>query len=218
MGPIAAGSCKPACRVPLPSPWAHRIRSSLIPQRTTQTYTQAWTPTDGRPNMQRYGLGIVVVGWLLVEIALAAEQCSLAVPGTVCEAPRVFVRYCNACHGMEGRGNGPAATALQPPPADLTRIAQRRDGLFPVAEVTAVIDGRTIIPAHGSREMPIWGERFGEGAPLSWHPSADAVAGRWPGVVRPAKPSSTRCSVCSSTTFRPSSANATQFCSAPPRA
>ena len=63
---------------------------------------------------------------------------------------------------MHGRGDGPAASVLQPPPADLTRITQRHDGLFPVAEITALIDGRTVIPAHGSREMPIWGERFGE--------------------------------------------------------
>jgi len=63
---------------------------------------------------------------------------------------------------MTGRGDGPAAPALRIPPADLTRIAQRRGGRFPVAEIAAVIDGRTISPAHGSREMPVWGERFGE--------------------------------------------------------
>ena len=73
-----------------------------------------------------------------------------------------FVRYCSACHGMEGRGDGPAAVALRTPPADLTRIAQRRGGHFPVAEITAYIDGRTSVPAHGHREMPVWGERFGE--------------------------------------------------------
>jgi mono/diheme cytochrome c family protein len=78
------------------------------------------------------------------------------------EAPYVFVRHCSACHGRHGRGDGPAAPALHPPPADLTRIAQRHDGLFPVVEIMAAIDGRTIIPAHGSREMPIWGARFAE--------------------------------------------------------
>lgn len=63
---------------------------------------------------------------------------------------------------MEGRGKGPAASALRTPPADLTRIAQRRGGKFPVEEIAAYIDGRTAMPAHGSREMPVWGERFGE--------------------------------------------------------
>ena len=73
-----------------------------------------------------------------------------------------FQRYCSVCHGLSGRGDGPAAPALRPPPADLTHIAQRRGGHFPVAEIAAYIDGRTVVPAHGSREMPIWGERFGE--------------------------------------------------------
>ena len=40
--------------------------------------------------------------------------------------------------------------------------AQRRGGISPVAEIAAMIDGRTVVPAHGSREMPVWGERFGE--------------------------------------------------------
>jgi hypothetical protein len=31
-----------------------------------------------------------------------------------------------------------------------------------VAEIAASIDGRTGVLAHGSREMPVWGERFGE--------------------------------------------------------
>lgn len=112
--------------------------------------------------MQRYGLSVVV--WCtLLGMALAAEQRPATSPSTaVSGAPRVFVRYCSACHGVQGRGDGPAAPALQPPPADLTRITQRHDGRFPVDEITALIDGRTVLPAHGSREMPIWGVRFGE--------------------------------------------------------
>jgi mono/diheme cytochrome c family protein len=113
--------------------------------------------------MQQYRLGMVVVWWLLLGVALAAAQRPPAVPsGAMREAPYVFVRHCSACHGTHDRGDGPAAPALQPPPADLTRIAQRRGGHFPVAEIAAFIDGRTAVPAHGSREMPIWGERFGE--------------------------------------------------------
>jgi mono/diheme cytochrome c family protein len=96
-------------------------------------------------------------------VALAAAQPLPRVPGeTVSAGQQYFRRYCSACHGVEGRGDGPAAPALRPPPADLTRIAQRRGGRFPVAEIAAYIDGRTVVSAHGSREMPIWGERFGE--------------------------------------------------------
>jgi mono/diheme cytochrome c family protein len=123
---------------------------------------QAQTPMDRRQHMQRCGFGIVIVCWALLGIVLAAEQQPLTPGETVRVGRQYFVRYCSACHGVEGRGHGPAAPALQPPPADLTRIAQRRGGRFPVAEITAYIDGRTVVPAHGRRDMPIWGERFGE--------------------------------------------------------
>ena len=32
----------------------------------------------------------------------------------------VFAANCATCHGDAGRGDGPAATGLEPPPADLT--------------------------------------------------------------------------------------------------
>jgi mono/diheme cytochrome c family protein len=113
--------------------------------------------------MQRFGFGMVVVWWTLLGMALAAAQQPRRIPGeTVSAGQQYFVRYCSACHGLAGRGDGPAAPALRTPPADVTRIAQRRGGHFPTAEIAAYIDGRTVVPAHGSREMPIWGERFGE--------------------------------------------------------
>lgn len=32
----------------------------------------------------------------------------------------VFAANCATCHGEDGRGDGPAATGLEPPPADMT--------------------------------------------------------------------------------------------------
>lgn len=74
----------------------------------------------------------------------------------------LFEQYCAACHGKSGVGDGPVAAVLVKPPADLTRIAARRDGQFPDAEITRWIDGRFDSPAHGTREMPIWGRAFQE--------------------------------------------------------
>lgn len=88
-----------------------------------------------------------------------------------------FVGYCAVCHGMDGSGDGPAAAALKTPPADLTRIAARRGGEFPDAEIARFIDGRFAPTAHGTREMPIWGRRFGEGIPES-SVSEEIVRGR----------------------------------------
>jgi mono/diheme cytochrome c family protein len=119
-------------------------------------------PVDRRRRMQWYGLGIVTVWWMVVGIPLAVAQ-PPASPGEAVSVGRdTFVRYCSACHGVSDHGDGPAAAVLQPPPADLTRMAQRRGGHFPVAEITAYIDGRRAVRAHGSQEMPVWGERFGE--------------------------------------------------------
>jgi mono/diheme cytochrome c family protein len=71
-----------------------------------------------------------------------------------------FKAYCTQCHGVEGRGNGPAAKALSVPPADLTRIAERRGGRFESADVKQIILGELELPAHGTREMPMWGPAF----------------------------------------------------------
>jgi len=71
-----------------------------------------------------------------------------------------YVRYCASCHGMDARGKGPVAGELKKPPTDLTRIAARLKGQFSDAEIAKFIDGRAAVPAHGTREMPVWGKRF----------------------------------------------------------
>jgi mono/diheme cytochrome c family protein len=79
----------------------------------------------------------------------------------------LFARYCAACHGVAARGDGPAAPALSRPPADLTAIAARRGGRFPDAEIGGWIDGRFESPAHGTREMPVWGVQLRSELPPS---------------------------------------------------
>ena len=71
-----------------------------------------------------------------------------------------FKAYCTACHGIGGKGDGPAATALKTPPADLTQIAKRHEGKFPADAVRMTIIGDRSLPVHGSREMPMWGPVF----------------------------------------------------------
>jgi len=71
-----------------------------------------------------------------------------------------YRRACAPCHGTDGRGAGPAAKALLAPPADLTLLAARNGGVFPRDRIVATIVGERTIPAHGSREMPVWSIRF----------------------------------------------------------
>jgi len=64
---------------------------------------------------------------------------------------------CATCHGADGKGKGPLSSALTVPPADLTILAKKNNGAFPLTQVYEVIDGRKVIEAHGARQMPIWG-------------------------------------------------------------
>jgi mono/diheme cytochrome c family protein len=73
-----------------------------------------------------------------------------------------FQRYCAACHGTDATGGGPVTPLLRTAPPDLTGLARRHDGVFPAADVAAMIDGRFEIAAHGTRTMPVWGRVLGE--------------------------------------------------------
>jgi mono/diheme cytochrome c family protein len=70
----------------------------------------------------------------------------------------LYARFCASCHGVEGRGDGPAAKYFEVEVPDLTLIARRAGGSYPRERIVRIIDGRHIIGAHGSRTMPVWGE------------------------------------------------------------
>jgi mono/diheme cytochrome c family protein len=72
----------------------------------------------------------------------------------------MYVSYCAACHGAEGKGNGPAAEALKTPPSDLTLLSKNNGGKFPALKVAGSIRGDAEVAAHGSKEMPVWGHLF----------------------------------------------------------
>jgi len=74
----------------------------------------------------------------------------------------LYQRYCAACHGVEAHGDGPVAADLNVMVPDLTRLAHRHGGVFPVDDVRRIIDGRSVHVAHGTRDMPVWGNRFRE--------------------------------------------------------
>jgi len=82
----------------------------------------------------------------------------------------LFQRFCAACHGAQAHGDGPVAGTLSVLVPDLTRLSERNDGGFPAGRVRDIIDGRSIVIAHGTRYMPVWGYEF-------WiEEGADAVA------------------------------------------
>jgi mono/diheme cytochrome c family protein len=86
----------------------------------------------------------------------AAAQESEVIAGGEIE----YQRHCASCHGMDARGDGPLAKYLTVKPADLTQVAKKNGGEFPFWQTYRIIDGRDEIKAHGTREMPVWGQRF----------------------------------------------------------
>jgi mono/diheme cytochrome c family protein len=73
-----------------------------------------------------------------------------------------YVNSCAVCHGDSGTGDGSIVAPLKIAPGDLTKIQKSNNGVFPFGRVYEVIDGRKTIAAHGSRDMPVWGDRFKE--------------------------------------------------------
>jgi mono/diheme cytochrome c family protein len=75
----------------------------------------------------------------------------------------LYQAYCSSCHGKDAKGKGPMAAWLKVQPSDLTHIAARNGGKFPLARVDRVISGEVALPSgHGTRAMPVWGPVFSQ--------------------------------------------------------
>jgi mono/diheme cytochrome c family protein len=66
----------------------------------------------------------------------------------------MFKQYCSACHGVDGKGGGPAASMLKLPPPDLTTLAKRHGGKFPYEYASSILRFGPGVAAHGSSDMP----------------------------------------------------------------
>ncbi|MCW8945556.1 MAG: cytochrome c [Sedimenticola sp.] len=73
-----------------------------------------------------------------------------------------FQKNCASCHGMSGEGDGPFVEFLKNSPPDLTLLSKRNGGIFPQQKVYDWIKDEKRIRAHGTQEMPIWGDRYSE--------------------------------------------------------
>jgi mono/diheme cytochrome c family protein len=72
----------------------------------------------------------------------------------------MFNAYCAACHGGAGKGDGPAAASLKTKPANLSELAKNNRGNFPIQRVEQTLRFGVQTPAHGSSDMPTWGDTF----------------------------------------------------------
>ena len=107
-----------------------------------------------------------LIATLFPALAVGQTAQSQRTPGKRVSTERgkeLFSEYCTSCHGVSGKGDGPAAPALKIPPADLTALAARNKGQFPSLKVMQAIKAGPSVPAHGSQIMPVWGPIFLQG-------------------------------------------------------
>lgn len=117
-----------------------------------------------RLSVRRSLLACLTLALVLVASSCAPEE--PAEPAEAEEAPAevvavsgqmLYERHCQSCHGPEGKGEGSMTDQLTKDLPDLTTLQASHDGVFPEEYVRKMIDGREMIPAHGTRQMPIWG-------------------------------------------------------------
>lgn len=117
--------------------------------------------------MKFISLAVILV---VISTFAVAQEAPAQTPPTVKHVPitkapansgkEMFNSYCAVCHGKDGKGNGPAASAMKTPPTDLTLLAKNSGGKYPASHVAAVIRGQATTPSHGSQDMPVWGPLF----------------------------------------------------------
>jgi hypothetical protein len=83
-------------------------------------------------------------------------------PTSAASGEEMYMSYCAVCHGMSGKGDGPAASEFKTPPSNLTIICPKSQcGEFPNGYIAQVIEtGPRDAKAHGSKDMPVWGPLF----------------------------------------------------------
>jgi mono/diheme cytochrome c family protein len=78
----------------------------------------------------------------------------------------LFYQHCSICHGEDAKGNGSmydpdsGEPSRRVPPANLTILSERNGGTFPANRVRNSIYVKDPVAAHGTPEMPAWGDVF----------------------------------------------------------
>ena len=97
------------------------------------------------------------MAFLGLVVTLAGE--ALAEPPPAYEGRRLYVSYCQLCHGADGKGDGPLSRVMQISPSDLTTTIRSRSDTILTKIITG--EGRQTITGRDrhnllSEAMPEW--------------------------------------------------------------
>ncbi len=106
---------------------------------------------------------IAVVTIILSLFVMVSE--AVAAPPAAYEGQRIYVSYCQLCHGTEGKGDGPLAKQMKITPADLTTTIRSRSDTILKKIISG--QGRQTITGRDrhniiSDAMPEWVDVFEE--------------------------------------------------------
>lgn len=105
--------------------------------------------------------GGVAAAWLTVFAAAAQEDGDSPALSPSGEIGRIeFMAGCAQCHGISGRGDGVIAGYISVSVPNLTTIQRQNQGVFPARVIYEIVEGGSSTGAHGTREMPAWGDRY----------------------------------------------------------
>ena len=125
----------------------HARGKATAPDVSTVLYsTQTVSPLVTHENTPTRDANVLILRLILLSVALVTaigiarpqekrEQKPVAKQASVTPGKETFLRYCASCHGEDGKGDGPAAVAMKPPPSDLTTISKRHEGKYPAGYV-----------------------------------------------------------------------------------
>jgi mono/diheme cytochrome c family protein len=99
---------------------------------------------------------------------VASAQTTTKIKANLVAGGELFYQNCSICHGVDGKGPGPGSMydpesvepAKRVKPANLTILSEQNAGKFPADRVRDAIYFKGSIPAHGTPEMPAWGNKF----------------------------------------------------------
>lgn len=106
---------------------------------------------------------VAFVAGLLATAAFGIAQTGTVIkqvpvkPTSAASGKQMYNAYCAACHGADGKGGGPAASALKDQPTNLAQLAKANGGKFPETHIYSILQFGMEEPAHGSKDMPVWG-------------------------------------------------------------
>ena len=123
-------------------------------------------------------LRIVRVCVILLLAVLSVAGSAAAGETRVSKGHELFLQHCAACHGSKADGHGPLADQLSPRPADLRQLSKKYGNPLREDQIARFMDGRSEVAAHGSREMPVWGEEMWQNPEAKEKPNqvSDSVA------------------------------------------